>query len=80
MIYWSDEMGLRSDHVTGTSYAPVGRAPVIRALGQPFGCNMLSAITNKGALAFMVFQGMFTAPCLWCSCGDSSSRSLARSI
>lgn len=62
VIYWGDEMGLRSDHVTGTSYAPVGQTPMVRATGQRFGCNMISAITNKGALAFMVFQGKFTAP------------------
>jgi len=55
-------MGLRSDHVTGTSYAPVGQTPVVRATGQRFGCNMLSAITNKGALAFMVFEGKFKSP------------------
>lgn len=61
VIYWGDEMGLRSDHVTGTSYAPVGQTPVVRATGQRFGCNMISAITNKGALAFMVFQGKFKA-------------------
>jgi transposase len=61
-IYWGDEMGLRSDHVTGTSYAPVGHTPVIRATGQRFGCHMISAITNKGALACMVFQGKFKAP------------------
>lgn len=61
-IYWGDEMGLRSDHVTGTSYALVGQTPVIRATGQRFGCNMISAITNKGALAFMVFEGKFKAP------------------
>ena len=61
-IYWGDEMGLRSDHVAGTSYAPRGQTPVIRATGQRFGCNMLSAITNKGALAFMVFEGKFKAP------------------
>src|ERR1700693_1901469 len=35
-IYWGDEMGLRSDHVTGTSYAPSGRTPVVRATGQRF--------------------------------------------
>lgn len=58
-IYWGDEMGLRSDHVSGTSYAPVGQTPVIRATGQRFGCNMISAITNKGALSFMVFTGKF---------------------
>jgi transposase len=58
-IYWGDEMGLRSDHVTGTSYAPLGQTPIVRATGQRFGCNMISAITNRGALAFMVFQGRF---------------------
>jgi len=62
VIYWGDEMGLRSDHVTGTSYVPIGRTPVVRATGQRFGCNMISAITNKGELAFMVFQGKFKAP------------------
>ena len=58
-IYWGDEMGLRSDHVAGRSFAPVGRTPVVRATGQRFGCNMISAITNRGALVFMVFRGRF---------------------
>jgi transposase len=61
VIYWGDEMGLRSDHVAGTSYAPLGHTPVIRATGQRFGCNMISAITNRGELAFMVFHGRFDA-------------------
>lgn len=59
VIYWGDEMGLRSDHVAGTSYAPMGQTPIIRATGQRFGCNMISAITNRGHLAFMVFHGKF---------------------
>jgi transposase len=62
MIYWGDEMGLRSDHVAGRSFAPVGRTPVVRATGQRFGCNMISAITNRGALAFRVFRGKFDGP------------------
>ena len=61
VIYWGDEMGLRSDHIAGTSYAPVGHTPIVRATGQRFGCNMISAITNRGALAFMVFHGRFDA-------------------
>jgi transposase len=60
-IYWGDEMGLRSDHVVGRSYAPFGQTPVVRATGQRFGCSMISAITNRGALAFMVFRGKFEA-------------------
>jgi len=61
-IYWGDEMGLRSDHVAGTRFAPVGQTPVVRATGQRFGCNMISAITNRGAMAFMVFSGKFSNP------------------
>lgn len=53
-------MGLRSDHVSGTSYAPVGRTPVVQTTGQRFGCNMTSVIINKGALAFMVFKDQLT--------------------
>src|SRR5665213_417817 len=59
VIYWGDEMGLRSDHVTGTSYSLMGQTPLVRATGQRFGCNMISAITNRGHLAFMVFHGKF---------------------
>lgn len=55
-------MGLRSDHVAGTSYAPLGQTPIVRATGQRLGCNMISAISNRGQLAFMVFRGTFVAP------------------
>lgn len=58
-IYWGDEMGLRSDHATGRTYSLQGETPVIPGTGQRFGCNMVSAITNKGYLAFMVFQKRF---------------------
>jgi transposase len=61
-IYWGDEMGLRSDHISGTCFVPMGQTPVVRATGQRFGCNMISAITNRGALAFMVFEGKFQNP------------------
>jgi hypothetical protein len=59
IIYWGDEMGLRSDHVSGTSFALKGETPVVWATGQRFGCNMISAITNRGELSFMVFEGTF---------------------
>jgi transposase len=60
-IYWADEMGLRSDHQAGRSYAPRGKTPAIAGTGQRFGCNVLSAITNRGHLDFMVFKKRFTA-------------------
>ena len=61
-IHWGDQMGLRSDHQTGTSYSRRGVTPVIPGTGQRFRCNMMSTITNQGSLAFMVFTESFTAP------------------
>lgn len=60
-IHWGDEMGLRSDHQAGRSYGRKGRTPVIGGTGQRFGCNMISTVTNRGTLRFMVFQGRFNA-------------------
>lgn len=60
-IHWGDEMGLRSDHQTGTSYSRRGRTPVITGTGKRFGCHMISTITNQGTLRFMVFKQRFTA-------------------
>jgi transposase len=62
LIYWADEMGVRSDHQTGRSYAPKGKTPVIPGTGQRFGCNVVSALTNRGHLSFMVYKKRFTAP------------------
>jgi transposase len=62
LVFWGDEMGLRSDHQTGRTYGRVGVTPVILGTGRRFGCNMISAITNRGQLAFMVFKHRFTAP------------------
>ena len=58
-IYWADEMGLRSDHVRGTSYGKRGRTPIVPGSAKRFGCQMLSALTNSGHLLFMVFKGRF---------------------
>jgi transposase len=59
LIYWGDEMGLRSDHAVGRSYGLCGQTPVIPGTGQRFGCNMISAINNTGHLNFMVFKSHF---------------------
>jgi transposase len=60
-IHWLDEMGLRSDHQAGRSYGRRGQTPVVFGTGQRFRCNMISAITNRGRLAFMIFRQRFTA-------------------
>lgn len=60
-IHWGDEMGLRSDHQVGRSYGRQGHTPVIPGTGQRFRCNMISTITNRGTLTFMVFRHRFTS-------------------
>ena len=54
-------MGVRSDHQTGTTYGRRGRTPIIPGTGQRFRSNVISTITNRGKLAFMVFRERFTA-------------------
>lgn len=62
VIFWGDEMGLRSDHVAGKSYSPKGKKPVLLKTGDRFSCNMISAVSNVGKLYFSVFQGSFVIP------------------
>lgn len=60
-IYWGDEMGLRSDCAAGRTYGRRGQTPVVPGTGARFGCNLISAITNRGRLYFMVFRIRFRA-------------------
>jgi transposase len=59
VIYFGDETGMRSDHQAGKSYAPKGETPIVKSTGQRFSLNMISAISNKGHLQFMILDGSF---------------------
>ena len=61
LLYWADEMGVRSDHQAGRSYTPQGKTPAVPGTGQWFGCSVLSALTNRGHLSLMVFKQGSTA-------------------
>jgi len=58
-IHWGDEMGVRTDHHAGRTYGRRGQTPVVPGTGKRVGCNMISSLTNRGHLAFMVFHGKF---------------------
>lgn len=62
LIFWEDEMGIRSDHQAGTSYGKKGQTPVIPKTGKRFGFNMISAINNQGKMGFSLFEEHFTSP------------------
>jgi transposase len=59
-IHWEDETGLRSDHQAGTTYGRRGKTPVVEGTGQRWSVNMLSTLTNKGFLRFMMYSEKFT--------------------
>jgi transposase len=61
VIYFGDETGMRSDHQAGRCYAPSGETPVVKRTGQRFSLNMISAISNKGHLQFMILDGRFNS-------------------
>jgi Winged helix-turn helix/DDE superfamily endonuclease len=63
-IFWGDETGLRSDDVRGRSDAPRGRTPEVRGNHQRAGLGLISAVTNKGELRWMVLDGALKAPSL----------------
>ncbi len=56
-IFFEDEAGIRSDFHAGTTWGEKGRTPIIRATGNRFGMNMISAISPRGDLRFMVVDG-----------------------
>jgi transposase len=59
-VYFADEAGIRSDYHAGTTWAPVGRTPVVKATGARHSLNMISAVTAQGLLRFSTYTGSFT--------------------
>jgi transposase len=60
-IFFGDEAGVRSDFHSGKTWALRGKTPIVSATGARFGCNMLSAVSPKGAMRFMLVNGRITA-------------------
>ena len=59
-IYFGDEAGIRSDYHAGTTWAPVGQTPVVKAAGARHSLNMISAVTAQGLLRFSTYTGSLT--------------------
>ncbi len=60
-IYFADEAGIRSDYHTGTTWAPVGETPVVTVTGRRFSFNMISAVSPRGDVRFMIHEGSVNA-------------------
>jgi len=61
VIYFGDEAGVRSDFHAGTTWAPKGRTPIVRATGKRFALNRISAVSAQGGMRFMTVKGCVTA-------------------
>lgn len=53
-IYFGDEAGIRSDFHAGTTWAPKGETPTVLSNGQRFGLNIISAVSSRGEMRFMI--------------------------
>jgi len=56
-LLFADEASMRSDYHAGTTWAPQGQTPIVRATGKRHGINMISAVSMTGELQFMLVEG-----------------------
>lgn len=60
-IYWGDETGIRASDVRGRGFAPRGKTPIVEATATYQNLSMVSAITNKGKVGWMIVEGSVNA-------------------
>ena len=63
-IHWGDETSLSTSDARGRGFAPKGKTPVRTVLSQRRSVSVLSAISNRGTLRFMVLKKSIDAPTL----------------
>jgi len=56
-IYWGDETGIRASDVRGRGFSLKGQTPVVQATATYQNLSMVSAITNKGKVSWMIVDG-----------------------
>ena len=59
-IYWGDETGVDNQEHYQRGFAPIGQPPVLDIFTKRERLNMISAITNKGSLRFMIYDERMT--------------------
>lgn len=57
-ILWADESSVLTCETKSRGYSPKGTSPVLRApANRSLRCNMISAVSNRGDMRFMTFEG-----------------------
>ncbi len=60
-IYWGDETGISNQDQIGRSYAPRGQTPVVTRTARRISQSMISAVSNRGLMRFMLYEGALNA-------------------
>ena len=55
-IHWGDETGIQNDAYNARGFAPKGKTPVVRINATKSRVNMISSITNRGKVRFMLYK------------------------
>ena len=55
-IFFADEASVRTNYHAGTTWAPVGRTPVVKGTGRTRSISMVSAVSPRGELHFRVYE------------------------
>ena len=63
-IHWGDETGINSEGYNVKGFAPKGKTPIIRLTTKRNKINMISAITNRGKVRFMLYRESMTSKVL----------------
>ena len=53
-IYFGDAAHIRSDHHAGRTWGKKGETPIVAATGARYGMSLLSAVTSRGHMRFMI--------------------------
>jgi transposase len=61
VIYWGDETGISNQDQIGRSYAPKGKTPVMARTAKRITRSMISAVSNRGLMRFMLYEGALNA-------------------
>lgn len=63
-IHWGDETGIQNDAYNARGFAPKGKTPVVRINATKSRVNMISSITNRGKVRFMLYKENMTSQIL----------------
>ena len=68
VIYWGDETGIANRDQIGRTYAPRGQTPVVQRTAKRITQSMISAVSNRGLMRFMLYDGALYAAASSPSC------------